>query len=463
MKSSITSIFVCLSILIVFEACQSGNTENEVNSNVTEQSISAKPNSTLIAPPLENVDVSFKKMTVQAEKGGQLSLDNGTQIIVPEGAFVDADGQPITGEVAIKYREFHNAADIIASGIPMTNSTGDKYMQTAGMFEIRGEHKETPVHIAEGKSLEVKMASFVNDGQQYEFFQLDEEGGDWQTLGTADVEKNPVKIQKLKNLPTLPEKPTKPEAPTEEAFKFNFNVNYQKFPELRAYEGVIWQYAGNTTATNPKENEWIFDEDWADISLEKIGNGRYKFILKSSGNTFSSEVQPVFEGKNLQKAMADFEKRQGKYNEIKEQRIEEEERLVQEADFLRSYQVQDFGVFNWDVWKDPNREILTAKFDFGSQINPDVNHVTIFLITASKRSVVKYKSHDFHKFSFDPNQENELVAVLPGNKLAKFTAQDFRTIDIQSIKNNKSYTFKMKVHAKSIESVDDLEGALASK
>ncbi|NJN77433.1 MAG: hypothetical protein HC803_03155 [Saprospiraceae bacterium] len=64
------------------------------------------------------------------------------------------------GKVDISYREFHDAAAIIASGIPMTNSEGDKYMETAGMFEINGSQNGQEVGIADDKEIEVKMGSF---------------------------------------------------------------------------------------------------------------------------------------------------------------------------------------------------------------------------------------------------------------------------------------------------------------
>ena len=50
-------------------------------------------------------------------------------------------------------------------------------MQTAGMFEIQGAHNDQPIQIADDKSLEVNMASFVEDGQKYDFFFLDEDKG----------------------------------------------------------------------------------------------------------------------------------------------------------------------------------------------------------------------------------------------------------------------------------------------
>ncbi len=463
MKKIMTFLLAFASIAIVFTACQNENNTNQTADKPSEKVISSKLNSAFVAPPLKGIDVVFNKMTIQAGQGGELSLNNGTKIVIPANAFVNANGEAVTGKVDIEYREFHNAAEIIASGIPMTNPEGTKFMQTAGMFEMRGKQGDAAIEIAPDQSVEVKMASFVEDGQTYDFFILDEEKGEWQDKGTAAPQKNAVKIQALKKLATVPEAPIKPQAPTEEAFKFDFDINYKKFPELRAYEGVIWQYAGKQEATNPEKNTWIFSEDWADISLEKASNGQYSIVLKSNEKSFKTEVQPVLEGKNLQKAMYEFEQRQSEYTKIKAERKQEETRLAAEADLLRSFKVEQFGIYNWDVWKDPARMILSAKFDFGKDFNADVNNITVFLVTADNRSVVRYRAGDFDKFSFDPTANNELMAVLPGNKIGVFSVEDFKKLDIESIQKDAAFTFKMSVKGKAVESVDDLGQMLASR
>lgn len=463
MKKITTFLLAFVSITMIFTACQTETTSNQTADKPSEDGISLKPNSAFVSPPLKNIDVVFNKMTVQAAQGGELSLDNGTKIIIPANAFVNKNGETVTGEVDIQYREFHNAAEIIASGIPMTNPEGTKFMQTAGMFEMRGTQGEAALEIAANQSIEVKMASFVEDGQTYDFFILDEEKGEWQDKGTAAPQKNTVKMEALKKLPTVPDAPAKPQAPKEEAFKFDFDINYQKFPELRAYEGVIWQYAGTKAATNPEKNAWIFSEDWTDISLEKASNGQYLIALKGVGKSFKTEVQPVLEGKNLQEAMFEFEKRQVEYKKIRAARELEETRLAGEADLLRSFKVEEFGIYNWDVWKDPARMILSAKFDFGTDYNADINNISVFLVTADKRSVVRYGAGDFDKFSFDPSDNNKLMAVLPGNKIGIFSVEAFKKLDIQTIKKDKAFTFKMSVQSKAVESVDDLGQILASR
>ncbi len=155
-----------------------------------------------------------------------------------------------------------------------------------------------------------------------------------------------------------------------------------------------------------------------------------------------------------------------KYNKIKELRLLEEERLAQEGDLMRSFKIQQFGVYNWDVWKDPERQILSAKFDFGDAMDATANNISVFLVTAQKRSVVRYYPNTYDKFSFDPKQYNELIAVLPGNKIAVFTAADFAKMDVAALAaagSKAEYTFKMRIQDQAIQSMDDLQNAIAAR
>ena len=128
-----------------------------------------------VKPVFSNTDVAFKHLVVNTEKGANFKLPNGTKITVPQDAFVDKNNKPIVGNVDLEYREFHNAAQILASGIPMTyDSAGVTHQfESAGMFEMRGFQHNEPVFIAQNKGIDVDMASFVK-GDDFRFYYLDQ-------------------------------------------------------------------------------------------------------------------------------------------------------------------------------------------------------------------------------------------------------------------------------------------------
>jgi hypothetical protein len=451
---------LALLVLVALQSCQ--NEKGEVTTSGDESAqvatVDMKKNS--IAPPFEGVDVAFSKYTVDVEKGKTIQTETGTIIIIPKGAFKDADGNPVKGEVEIAYREFHDAAAIIASGIPMTNSEGDKYMETAGMFEINGEQNGQAVAIADDKEIEVKMGSFVA-GENFDFFYFDKKECNWQTKGTAKPEPNVAKLTKVNNLPKVPTQPAKPTKFDEDAFVFDLDINYESFPELRAYHGVVWQYDGK--GKNPKDNQWVFQENWASVDVKAVQPefGKYELTLKNAQKTFKTNVTPALKGMDFDKAVVAFKKKNEEYQQLKEARVEEENRLNGEADLLRTFAVNQFGVHNWDIWKNPQRKRCLASFDFGQETDKYINKISVFLVTGKKRSVVRYYPTDFDKFSFNPNESNLLIAILPGNKIAYFKAEDFAKIDLTMLNEQKTFTFKMNIEAEAVASVRDLESIIS--
>ena len=76
-----------------------------------------------IAPPFEGVNVGFQNYEINAADGGEVTHPTGTKLTIPKNAFLNAKGEVVEGNVTLKYREFHNPAEILVSGIPMAIST----------------------------------------------------------------------------------------------------------------------------------------------------------------------------------------------------------------------------------------------------------------------------------------------------------------------------------------------------
>lgn len=140
-----------------------------------------------IQPPL-HVDVPAETIQVNADRGGTFTVGHST-ITVPAGCFVDANGNPITGEVDLDYREFRNKADLFLSGIPMEyDSAGTAYtFESAGMFELRGQQNGQEVFIAPGSDLTVEMEQ-LQASTEFSQYVLDEETGAWEFLQPATLD-----------------------------------------------------------------------------------------------------------------------------------------------------------------------------------------------------------------------------------------------------------------------------------
>ncbi|WP_299459403.1 hypothetical protein [uncultured Microscilla sp.] len=155
-----------------------------------------------IASPFDNkkIDVAYSQWEMDASKAKVFKLNNGSNIEVPAGAFVNKLGEPVKGNVKIKYREFHNAADIIASGLPMHyDSAGVRHhFESGGMFELRGSQNGEPVFIAPHKNVEVNLVSYNKDKRFNHYF-LDE--------GAPRPQRRVAQAQMLPSLPVFQQTP----------------------------------------------------------------------------------------------------------------------------------------------------------------------------------------------------------------------------------------------------------------
>lgn len=129
----------------------------------------------LVHAPVAGIDVFKSYFNVDSKKGGTLSYPSGTQILVPENAFVDANGNPVSGSVSLGYREFRDPVDIMLSGIPMDYDSAGKtgHFVSAGMFDINASVNGQEVFLAPGKEIDMKFA-VTDTAASFNFYRLDE-------------------------------------------------------------------------------------------------------------------------------------------------------------------------------------------------------------------------------------------------------------------------------------------------
>lgn len=457
----------------VTEQNQTDGSENlAISENVDDQQTVIKTlTKRSVTPPLESIDVPKEKITLSKPAAKVITLESGSSIEIPEGAFVDAAGNPVNTPVDIEFREFHDPASIIASGIPMSLTTEEgtvEWMQTAGMFEIQGYSEGEAVFIAPGKSIQVNLVSEVPG--DYDFWYLDQQAGNWDNKGAVpanSVESVSEGVSNSKEIAELRAKAAQPPVPPVAFDKtkpaLNFNVNFRQFPELKDKKGIIWQYAGNMEADDPMENQWIFKEDWTNVSLEKSNKpGQYQMSLESDTKEYSIPVLASQKGKDLARAQAEYQKRLAEFNALKQALANKEELLKKQRAFIRSFEIQGFGIYNYDIlYKQKERIPLVADFEFDGMSPATKRLARVYLITGNQKAIVEYNSSSWRQFSVDPTADNRMVAILPGNKIAVFTQRDFDQ-QMEFIKKaaGENFTFQMEVKDQPVKDMDDLKSAL---
>lgn len=417
--------------------------------------------SPVVRPPVPGVNVPYASFSVDASQGGTWTASSGTTIKVPAGVFVDAQGNPVNGKVDIKYREFHDAADIILSGITMKyNENGAKEdFQTAGMMEILGSQGEAPVYIAKGKEINVRMASFAK-GDDYNLYFLDPQKG-WKDIGKASYEEtkdrpgNAIEGLGL----SKPEPPVKGVKNEEVDGEVAFDVDYDEFSELRPYKDVRW-VAEDKAAYAKLENR-IMSHVWDDVKIEEVDGQklRYKMTLSRDGKHHTSVmVNPILEGEDFEKGMENYRQKMEAYNKMVKERGEDRKRRATQAQVYRTFNISGFGIYNCDrFYGNSNTVVYQTDFIYPKDIYVNPATTVIFHVTGDTRAVLPI-TPGVKSIRFSPKEENYLVVMLPDQQVAVFDESDFQRVEQQPTSVTAKIEFE--VSDQKVSNASDLRVAL---
>lgn len=298
--------------------------------------VNATKNDDLVAapfvnPPVKALAIPSNSFLINTEKDSTLVHTSGSVIAIPAEAFVDGEGKDVKGKVEIHYREFHDAIDILLSGIPMHyDSAGITYqLESAGMFEITASKDGKPVTLKPNKSLTVNMISHTNNSTDYNIYNLDTVKQKWEYVSentaknntcvsafedrVGDVAKTKDEIKAFVST----EKPIRPRKSSAERNNFSIDFSKDEFPELAVFTGLKFE------PTDKKYNAELSKKVWEEVLIERCDdNEHYKVTFSSKKESHSFTVLPVVDEKDYETTMKDFAIKQKKY----EMRLAEKKR-----------------------------------------------------------------------------------------------------------------------------------------
>ena len=417
-------VYLFLAAGLMIAAC---NEAPEIASNEKED----KDPIASVIDPLTGIDELTKVFTIDPTIAQTIQLANGGSIEFPANAFVDSNGNPVTGNVDVNWQEFHSLGDIIVSGIPMKYDSAGvaNDLTSGGMFTISASQKNKDLELAPGKKAKVNLAS-IQDTPCYNFYELDEETGDWKYETTKEAEpleeeeEDRAEVEKPSNI-------------------LDVQVSTAKFPELNADDIVGWKTVGEMDPTIKN----LSRSHQTKARLSKEGSD-YVIEFQNLDVKKSVKVQPYL----MEEAMAD-----SKVNEVELNR-EIAELAQYQADVaagrvIRSIEIDNFGTYNWDIInKRENSLPLLAKFDFSRKVNTDL--VALYLISPDENVVVNYSADGKDPFSFDPEKKNCLIAIMPDNKL--YAVSDAGFDKARSKEKGQVCTFKFKDSGIKLKSSKDI-------
>lgn len=344
------------------------DSSGSVPSISTQEYLASQP---FINPPIDGVEKAFGQGQLDANQGGVYEYDNGTRVIVPAAAFVNAQGQVVSGPVDIKYREYHDFIDFFVSGIPMEyDSAGVQYnLESAGMMEIYAEQDGKRLDMAPGKNIQIEMVSEImvpakNRASipKFNIYKLDEEQRNWVYEGRDNIElleeditgllageegatqqyqniQEEIKASEAREMAKIEasiSKPFEPVRPVKEnGSDYVFNIEFaeedislgrnpgQAEQEMdqtqdainqlqKQYANTLWQVAPQSGNFNQQLADQV---NWEDAKIERLNNRDYKLTLIHPDQTLEVIVNPVLSASDYQNALAEFNQQMSTYQE----------------------------------------------------------------------------------------------------------------------------------------------------
>jgi len=433
-----------------------------------------------------NAAVPFTNYAVEASKGQTITTAGGFVLNIPPNAFVDKNGDVVSGEVQIQFREFFDKADIFLSDIPMTyDSAGEEYhFESAGMMEIYASASGKELFPNNAQPIKVDLP-YNRCGEAFSIYYYDTAKSNWDYVsavncpqGASNSEEENVLVLNPDSLSTRlvvlqkeivelqKVSPLKPVQLAEEKPSFTINTEEDEFPEMKAYKKIKFQVL-NEADYKPEKAAIL----WEDVLLEKTTKeNQYRVTFKTKTETLSVLAVPVFEARDLAAAKEVYKQKFTEYaaaldkrkNEealiaktlARQQRMDErmkdvaaawkqrdKERSVESRVFA-SFNINGFGLWNCDMpWSYPRGVFVKA--DFTDEGGKGLKLSEVYLTEKKRNALFRYTKDEWYKFSFNSNVQNSIWAKTSDGKLAIVSSDDFQ----KAVEGKSSQvTFSMKVY-----------------
>lgn len=314
----------------------------------------------------KQTEVPYTHYVVNGGAGDTIVTPNGTRLIFPAGAFEDKEGNVISENVDIQFREFHDVPSIFGTNVDMTyDSAGTTYhFESAGMIEMHGFKNNKEVFVNADQPIIVELNSQY-PGDHYNIYFMDPDG-DWEfvskdtskyepvvmIMDTMNEERPPVEnylvikskednYKKAKN--ELNQKINEaglivPQKANDELFSVKLSFKEKEFPELKGYKGILFE----VTEKNKDFDKSLTKQEWTDIQLSKEGED---YLMTLFGKQkIKLIVRPVFAGEDMEEANQNFEELFAAYDAAHQGVLSEAREQMTTA--YQSYKATEDSVIN---------------------------------------------------------------------------------------------------------------------
>lgn len=397
-----------------------------------------------LRPPIPGCDIGYEEHTVNAESGGTVHTSDGTELVFPSNAFIDAEGKIVSGKVDIKYRDFSEPLSFFLSGIPMSYEAKGKshVFSSAGMCELLAFKEGKALFVNPGAKPQIKLPT-NNSASNYKLYAFDSTNGQWQMQSNnKDVPVQKAVAQTV--TVSIPATPTSSlvidyaGAPVKLDRSKPFvkaEIDKKSFPELVNYENVYFQVDVNKNGYDQTSGTEVMQQ----LNISKGGRpGLYALTFGNAyeENTFYSS--PVFDGPDYARLIKEYTTRK-KIEEEKRAQTEKEQEKKRREDWTvsdkmyRVFTIEKFGIWNCDRLLTP--EVINVSPQYVDKRGNKIEPYTVAVLMRSLNSAITYSANS--PLRLLKEGENMLVCVYNG-ELMYATNKDIRSMRLQ---NNTKATF----------------------
>ncbi|MCT4581593.1 MAG: hypothetical protein N4A35_09265 [Flavobacteriales bacterium] len=465
------------------------------STHINKTPVPFKEETSCINKPLKNLQIPFKTFLILPQKAQQIHY-NGATLTIPKNAFVYSDGTTVRDTVALELSVYNDPVDFLISGIPMEyDSAGMTYtFESGGMLQLKGNtlnnlpiaiNKTTPLAIAFNASISSPDFNFYhldtiskkwnflmsNTLKQTTTFEQDKTHSFDETSWKLAYKEQNIANQKWERAQKelhkhLTTEPVAPKKLINKEESFTLDIDKYEFPELASFGSV--QFA---PIKSSKNIQYIYNTEWDDIQLRPHHKAMtYELVLKNKTDVELVVAQPVYTGKDWEKAQHIYGNKYAKYVAILDQKEEKAQRLKEdyeekkkrfdERDQLKNKAkevistvavalaapIASFGVFNFDrpiinrpkMPSPPENSIALKAVEqplFLNTSNDTISFEKIYVIESKRNASFTYYLNKSNYFSYNPQSNISIIGIKEGQQLFLVNKASFK----DAISNNSAF------------------------
>ncbi|MEM8909822.1 MAG: hypothetical protein AAGD05_18380, partial [Bacteroidota bacterium] len=169
-------------------------------------------------------------------------------------------------------------------------------------------------------------------------------------------------------------------------------------------------------------------------TVEPIRGKRYRLHVYAADSSqhFTAELEWVMPLKSLFSFPP--ETWRNNYQNNLAQIEAERQRVDQMAEVYRSFELANFGIYNWDrIMKQQERIELLADFEVDVSINQQLTKLEFYYISGDNKSLIRLQNHYERPIGLLPDPGARIFSILPGKRLALFSAAEYAAIDLATL------------------------------